>query len=152
MKIEDFWQEFLEKSGLAKDTEYYDCYCFCFDEASANELLALVLSDKKQATCSSLLALKAEKAKLPEVGDYNIITDFNGEPHCIVQTQQVRVIQMNEMTFEICQAEGEDDCLESWLANHHKFFKEEAEIFGYEFSENMPVVFENFTLIYKRED
>ena len=37
--------------------------------------------------------------------------------------------------------------LESWRKNHEKFFKEEGRLLGYEFSEDMPVIFEEFEVV-----
>lgn len=51
------------------------------------------------------------------------------------------------MTYEIARLEGEDDTLESWQKTHQQFFTEEGKELGYIFSENMPVVFEEFKVI-----
>jgi len=37
--------------------------------------------------------------------------------------------------------------LESWQKTHQQFFTEEGKELGYTFSENMPVVFEEFKVI-----
>jgi uncharacterized protein YhfF len=46
--------------------------------------------------------------------------------------------------------EGEDENLESWRANHDEFFEYDADIMGYDFTPDMPVVFEEFKLLYKK--
>ena len=43
---EAFWQKFLAASGRDSSTPCYDCFHFCLDEKSANELLELVLAGK----------------------------------------------------------------------------------------------------------
>ena len=43
MTSEQFWQEFLQKTGRSPDTKYYECFHFTSDERLANELLQLVL-------------------------------------------------------------------------------------------------------------
>ena len=45
--------------------------------------------------------------------------------------------------------EGEDDSLDSWRESHIAFLTEEGRQLGYEFSEDMPVIFEEFKLVYK---
>lgn len=45
--------------------------------------------------------------------------------------------------------EGEDDTLESWRAGRTRFFTREGAELGYEFSQDMPVVFEDFRVIYQ---
>ena len=63
------------------------------------------------------------------------------------ETIDVKIIPYNEMTYDIIKLEGEDENLESWKYNHEKFFKEDGRISGYEFSEDMLVVFEIFKVI-----
>lgn len=53
------------------------------------------------------------------------------------------------MTYDICKREGEDDSLESWRAGHIKYFTQEGKQVGYDFREDMPVVFEDFEVVYK---
>ncbi|MEA4914386.1 MAG: ASCH domain-containing protein [Christensenella sp.] len=147
MTSEQFWQEFLEKTGRAPDTKYYECFHFTNDERLANELLQLVLSGKKRATASSLLCYVEDEQ--PKPGNLSIVTDWDGNPRCVIETKAVQVIPFCEMTFEICSREGEDECLETWQAGHRRFFTEDGKENGYEFTEDMPVLFEDFEVIYQ---
>lgn len=117
------------------------------NEKAANELLELVLQGKKTATSSALLAYERDGIPVPKDGDQSIITYFDGKEGCIIETVDVKLIPYNQMTYDIVKLEGEDDCLESWKNNHDKFFKEDARLTGYEFSEDMIVVFEVFKVI-----
>jgi len=58
-------------------------------------------------------------------------------------------MSFEEMTFDICKREGEDDTLESWQTGHRKYFAMEAEELGYEFTEEMPILFEDFEMVWK---
>ncbi|QPK93826.1 ASCH domain-containing protein [Actinomyces sp. zg-332] len=147
--IDEFWRSFLKDKGFNSNIEYTDSYYFGFDEKTANELLELVLLGKKLATSSALISYELCSENLPKIGDYNVITDFVGNPRCVIYTKNVRFIPFNEMTFEICKSEGEDECLETWREKHKKFFIEDGKELGYEFSEDMIVVFENFEVVHK---
>ena len=147
MTIDLFWQDFLKKTGRSEDTTCFESFHFDDNESSANELLALVLSGKKRATASSLYAFAPEEA--PKPGNLSIVTDWDGNPRCVIETKAVQVIPFREMTFEICSREGEDECLETWQAGHRRFFTEDGKEMGYEFTEDMPVLFEDFEVIYK---
>ena len=147
MTTEQFWQEFLQKTGRAPDTKYFECFHFTSDERLANELLQLVLSGKKRATASSLLCYV--EGEQPKPGSLSIVTDFTGNPHCVIETKAVQVIPFREMTFAICSREGEDECLETWQAGHRRFFTQDGKDMGYEFTEDMPVLFEDFEVIYQ---
>ena len=147
MTTQEFWKTFLETTGRDPGTTYYECFHFTNEEQLANELLALVLSGKKRATSSSKLCYAEGEG--PKPGYLSIVTDFAGNPHCVIETKAVQVIPFNEMTYEICSREGEDECLETWQAGHRRFFLVDCQEMGYEFTEDMPVVFEDFEVIYK---
>jgi len=78
-----------------------------------------------------------------------VITDFEGNPRCVIETTGVMLIPYNEMTYEICSREDEDDDLESWQRGHEKFFRNEGAEMGCSFSEDLMVVFEDFRVCYQ---
>lgn len=147
MTIEQFWSEFLKKTNRPQTTTYYESFHFTSEEQLANELLELVLSGKKRATSSSLLCYA--EGEQPKPGNLSIVTDWDGNPHCVIETKAVQVISFDKMTFEICSREGEDECLETWKEGHRHFFTLDAEEMGYAFTEDMPVVFEDFEVVYR---
>ena len=149
MNINEFWQKFLKATNKDSSTEYIECFHFELTEKLANELLELVLTGQKKATASSLWGYEIEGERIPQVGDYSIVTDWAGTPRCVIETTAVTILPYKEITFDICKREGEDDCLESWQRGHKRFFSEECKEVGYEFSEDMPVVFEDFKLVFK---
>lgn len=149
MTVEAFWNSFLKETGRDNDTTYIDCFHFELTEQLANELLHLVLIGQKQATASSLWGYEIEGDKIPEVGDLYIITNWDGEPKCVIETTNVTILPYKDVTYDICKREGEDDSLESWRWGHEAFFRSEGEELGYNFTEEMPVIFEDFHVIYK---
>jgi len=148
--INNFWQEFLTVTNQDQSVTYTDSFHF-YPEHLANELLSLVLSGKKTATTASFLAYELEGEKLPQVGDYAIVTDLDGQPHCVIETTAVTLMPFKEMTFDICKREGEDDTLESWRQGHERVFREEGKQVGYEFSEDMPIVFTDFKVVWEKQ-
>ena len=148
MTVNEFWEEFLIKTNKNSLTKYIECFHFHLNEEGSNKLLDLVLSGKKKATASSLLAFEVNNENIPQVGNYSIVTDFHGNPRCVIETVSITILPFNEITFDICKREGEDETLESWQRGHRHFFTEDGEISGYEFSEDMPVVFEDFKVVF----
>lgn len=120
---------------------------FDLTEHAANYLLGLVLAGKKRATASSLRGYETEGEPLPKAGDLSVVTDWDGNPRCVIRTTNVRILPFDEMTFDIARLEGEDDCLESWQETHRAFFGAEAKELGYVFDEQMPVIFEEFEVV-----
>ena len=60
-RIEEFWKRFLEDKKLDPNTKYLESFHFELTEKWANELLRLVLEEKKRATASSLFACTHEE-------------------------------------------------------------------------------------------
>ena len=146
--INTFWENFLLKTNRDKDIKYIDSFHFELTERWANELLRLVLIGQKQATYSSLLAYQIGGDRIPQVGDLSIVTDWEVIPKCVIETTNVMIIPFKEITFDICKLEGEDDNLESWREGHINFFSREGKELGYTFTEDMPVIFENFKMVF----
>lgn len=149
MTVDEYWARFLDEKGLDKSTEYVSDFYFDLTEENANYLLGLVLCGKKRATASSIYAFTIDGDKMPEPDDYNIVTDWDGNPRCIIRTTAVTRLPFKDITFDICKREGEDDTLESWQNGHRWFFTEEGKELGYEFDESMEVVFEDFEVVYQ---
>ena len=120
---------------------------FELTEGACNNLLDLVLKGQKKATASSVLGYQIEGEEIPKEGNLSVITDWDGNPRCVIKTTRVRIIPYKDITFDIAKLEGEDDTLESWRKNHEKFFTEEGKDLGYKFSEEMEVIFEEFEVI-----
>lgn len=150
VKIEDFWKQFIQERGLDEDATYISSFHFEMSEYLANELLRLVLIGQKKATASSMLAYVIDGEAIPKVGDFSIVTDWRGNPRCVIETTNVRILPYKDITYDICKLEGEDDNLESWRNGHQTFFESEGKELGYIFSEDMLVVFEEFEVAYQR--
>lgn len=149
--LECFWQRFLAASGRKDETKYTEAFYFDKDERAANGLLALVLSGKKRATSSALPAYELDGEEIPRAGELSVVTDFAGNPRCVIETTQTQIIPFSRMTFELCSREGEDETLVSWREKHRRFFIADGRECGYEFTEDMPVVFEEFKTIYQED-
>ncbi|MFP4479039.1 MAG: ASCH domain-containing protein [Candidatus Izemoplasmatales bacterium] len=149
-KIKVFWDNFLKDTQRDLKTTYIEVFHFELTEKLAKELLDLVLAGKKKATAASLKSYEISQEPIPKPGDLSIVTDFNGNPKCVIETTKVQIIPFNEMTYEICKREGEDDSLESWKQGHKRFYEAEGKMMGYKFSEDLLVCFEDFEMIYQR--
>lgn len=132
---------------LKSEIEQLEKWHFDLTEKACNYLLGLVLEGKKRATSSSLLGYQIEGIPVPKEGDMSVITDWEGTPACLVRTKKIRVLPFKNITFDIAKLEGEDETLDTWQANHVAFFTEEGKEVGYTFTEDMPVVFEEFEVV-----
>jgi uncharacterized protein YhfF len=94
---------------------------FSVSEESANELLGLVLSGKKRATSGSVDGCRLSGQRPPRQGDLSVVTDWAGNPRCVIETESVTVLPFDEFPFERAALEGEDGHNESWRKNHRAF-------------------------------
>ena len=111
----------------------------------ADELVQLVLSGIKTATCSSRVSFQHEyeRGEAPCVGSYNIILDGAGQPMCVIQTVRMQLIRFCDVTSELASKEGEGDLsLAYWREGHKRYFEREGT-----YSEEMELIFEEFALI-----
>ena len=150
--IESFWNRFLISTKLPKTTTYLESFYFDTSKESADHLCDLVLKGIKKATASSLYHYEATGEEMPKVGDYSIVTNFDGEPFAVIKTTKITIIPYKDLTFDIVKREGEDESLESWQEKHTKFYEFDAKQSGYIFDENMPVVFEDFEVVYQEKE
>lgn len=148
-QVAHYWAQFLAEQSLDSNTEYFECFHFDNNEKDANALLNLVLKGQKKATCSSLYCYQNKADMLPRTGDYSIVTDWAGTPKCIIKTTKVTVLPFGDITFDLAKREGEDNNLESWRTHHVNFFTQDSQKRGYTFNWNMPVVFEDFKVVYQ---
>lgn len=142
----NFWEKFLEEKGLSNNTPGFEVFTFGDSEDLSEELLKLVLEGKKTGTALSGYIYKDENK--PKIGDYSIIIDWFGKPRCIIKTTLVLEKSFREYTYDIVKKEGEDKNLKSWQDNHESYFLREGERVGYKFTWDMPVVFEEFELVF----
>ncbi|MCW8833872.1 MAG: ASCH domain-containing protein [Colwellia sp.] len=123
---------------------------FCDNEIDANECATLVLNNIKMATSPSLWWYQVNEEPLPKVGDLNIVTNWNGEAQCIIETTSISIVPFNEITEEYAELEGEGDkSLAYWKQVHWQYYHRELENTPFTPSEDMPIVCERFKLVFK---
>ncbi|MHB1315416.1 MAG: ASCH domain-containing protein [Christensenellales bacterium] len=148
MELNEYWKRFeSEYNGRCAAT--YAHYYFCDNEKDAAELADLVKKGIKRATASNAWVYEANKEPLPQAGDFNIITDFHQQPQCIVKTTKVEICAFRDVPAEFAFMEGEGDrSLSYWRKCHEAFFSRECKGIGREFHEELPVVLEQFEVVF----
>lgn len=148
--IKPFWAEFAASHGSDPSDRFYEAFHFDDNAPSADELATLVLSGRKRATAALVWAYQSAGKPIPRPGDLSVVTRFSGEPVCVIETQRVQIVPFVEVSAEFAATEGEGDgSLEFWRRAHTAFFGRECKRLGREFSEHMPVVCEEFAVIFR---
>lgn len=137
-----YWNEYWENQNQPQSVSAWQF------GADPDYLAQLVVDGLKIATCSGYIFYELENEPLPTTGDYSIILNNNDQPVAIIKTVEVTLTPMNEVTEEFAIAEGEGDRTYTyWWEAHEKFFRNELNAIGREFSEDMLLVCERFKVV-----
>ncbi|GAA0466444.1 ASCH domain-containing protein [Alkalibacillus silvisoli] len=149
--VKAFWDKFVQNNPhLANENTPYTTWAFGSDEKLARELLDLVKSGDKTATCSLFRMYEVEDEPLPTEGEFNVITDWNGNPEAITRTTDIDIIPFRAVPEDFAYKEGEGDkSYEYWHEAHVRFFTEELKTINEPFEDDLPVVCEQFELLYQ---
>lgn len=122
---------------------------FCADEENANICADLILRGEKRASCSMKYWYESGLEPMPQVGNLQVVTDWDGKPTSIIRVTDVSECKFSEVTAEFAAAEGEGDkSLDWWRKAHWDFFAAECEQQGFVPSEDMVLVLETFQVVH----
>ena len=153
-EIQAYWQQFCQASGTDPETPY-GAFAFGNTEAMADELAHLVLQGKKTGTSSGyeLYFLPGETETVPQIGQIDIVLDGREQPVCVVQNIAITVLPFKEVSDEQARKEGEGDLsLAYWRRVHLKFWEPYFALKELPFNEQTPIVYEEFTLLYPKQN
>jgi len=118
-----YWDEFLRANPSVPPETPYQVWYFGDGQELADELAALVVAGKKTATASLLWEYETDGEATPQAGGYSVITRFEGQPVCILQTTEVRVLPFEQVGPQFAADEGEGDLsLDYWREAPWRFF------------------------------
>lgn len=150
--VRGFWAEFQALSGRDLSERFYEAFHFDDNEKDANALAALVLSGAKRGTASLLWTYEASQKALPAAGCFSVVTTWDRRPVCVIETVKVDVAAYDEVTEVFAALEGEGDgTLSYWRRVHWRYFGRECARLGRAPGLEMPVVCEEFSVVYGGE-
>lgn len=116
--------------------------------AICETLLQLVASGQKTGGFSRPEELQAA-GLTPRPGDYVVFTDFDGAPRCLVRMEECRLLKFSEVTAEhtACESPAARE-LDVWRGIHRRYWTPILKSEGTEFSDDWPVLFQRFRLLY----
>lgn len=116
-------------------------YVFGDSARLSGELLVLVRSGRKRATCLSMAEVVGGEA-VPQIGRCDIATTFDGRPALVNRTLELRLVRFCDMTEEMALAEGEDETLAGWRAGHERYYRRLGV-----FDPEMELIWERFEVV-----
>ncbi|TXR54647.1 ASCH domain-containing protein [Reinekea thalattae] len=151
---QEFLQQYLS-SLSAEQAQRYSSFSsdyFCADKYNADLCAELVLRGEKTATCSLDYWYSHEGEQMPRVGHLQVVTNYSGEPVCIIETTQVSHCCYQDVTAEFAEQEGEGDkTLSHWRESHWDFFAQECQKLNIEPTPEMLLVLERFKMVYPKK-
>lgn len=115
----------------------------------ADILAELTKTGIKKATSHALLGLQNREKPLPKIGDFIVVTNWEGEAQCIVRTTAVKLKPYFSIDAAYAQLEGEGDkSLEHWKNLHWQQYTKELETFGRVPRESMIIVCQEFEKVF----
>ena len=149
---EKYWREFCAENPDVSFDEPYQVWFFGKTSEMAWELVELVLQGKKTATASLVDENKLNPEAAPVPDGYSIVTDFEGNPQCVIQTTEIRHLLFDEVDAQFAFDEGEgDQTLADWRDGHWRYFSKEAKELELEFDEKSLVTCERFRLLFPKK-
>lgn len=149
-EVVQLWMAFCRSTGVDV-CEPYQVWYFGNSASMADELAALVLAGRKVATASLLKTNEIKPDDAPIVRGYSVVTDFFGEPKCVVRTTEIEYVRFCDVTAGFAAAEGEGDLsLDYWRQVHRDYFEREAKQYGFVFDDESIVCCERFQLLYRQ--
>ena len=147
--VQPFWDQFQASIDYDASPRFYEAFHFDDHEAAANTLVELVLSGQKRATAALVWGNEHSGKPLPTVGALSIVTDWQGTPRCIIETTAVEIVPYDHVSEQFAATEGEGDkSLAHWRDVHWRYFSRECQRIGREPTLLMPIVCEQFKMIY----
>jgi len=145
----NIWDDFTEKNKQYRNVNPTGSFYFCDNKEDADICAQLVVDRVKQATATSLWWFEKNQEKLPQIGDLNIITNWDGTEKAIIETTKVEQVTYNEISSNFAKIEGEgDQSLTYWKKIHWAYYSREMKLFGEKPTKTMIIVCEYFKTIW----
>jgi len=121
----EIWNNFIAANPEYKDEEIPESDFFHNNREDANRLAKLTLEGKKKASSGLYSLYKKHHVDLPKVGAKQIVTDFDGKAHAIIENVGVELIPFNKISANYAAMDmgTEIEPLEKWKKAHWNFFE-----------------------------
>lgn len=147
MTPDALWQRYVAENPQFAHHPYQ---AWPYGSNEPDALLELTLRSVKTATASAVPVYEHSGEAIPKAGDFSVLLSSGGEARCIIRTTRVTVAPFAQVSEKQAFLEGEGDrSLAYWREAHRRFFTAEMESIRSVFTETMPVVCEEFVVVYR---
>ena len=149
--IDEFWKKFIKETGRSEEDRCAGDLCFEAKGFVSDELITLVLTNRKTAFFTSWATYTIDQEPLPVSGELYVVLDRANQPRCVIEIQSVEIIPFNEVTWEMARLEGEDEDLGQWKERKQEYLEDEGAILGFEFTPDIKLVFQTFKVVFQAQ-
>ena len=90
-------------------------------------LVAAIIDGRKRSTTSLVVQYELDDEPLPAVGERGVVVDSAGQPVCITEVTEVRVVPLETVDLAHAIDEGEGyQTVSDWRAGHENFWHSHA--------------------------
>ncbi|MEQ1800362.1 MAG: ASCH domain-containing protein [Gammaproteobacteria bacterium] len=87
--------------------------------------------------------------RLPEAGDFAVLVNFSDEPRCLIRYDECTVLPVNQVGPEHVAVETAAlRDVAAWRKFHRSYWEPVLAARGEAFSDDLPIVFQRFTVLY----
>lgn len=123
---------------------------FCTNENEANHSAKLAKQGTKTATSYALLGLQSRKEPVPRIGDFMVITDWEGTAQCVVRTISIKYKPFFNIDEDFIRKEADGGKnLSDWKKTRWDNYTDELEPYGRVPRESMIVVCQEFEKVFE---
>ena len=145
-----FWASFVAATGVSG--EPLEAFGFGDSAEMADELADLMLAGTKRATVCPVAEFTVDAATggaQPQVGDHSVVLRGDGTPVAVIRTTDTRVGPLSSVDEQFAWDEGEGERTRDWwLAAHRHEFRRTFAARGWEYDDDLEVVFERFVVVW----
>ena len=147
--IDEYWNKFIKDTGRSEEDRCAGDLSFEAKGFVGDELITLVLTNRKKAFFTSWATYTIDQEPLPVSGELYVVLDRAGNARCVIETQSIEIVPFNEVTWEMAQLEGEDENLGAWKERKQEYLEDEGAVLGFEFTPDIKLVYQTFKVVYK---
>lgn len=145
----DFWQAFLEETGTPENSYCNRCTYFGESEEASVDVMEQLLRGEKTAISHCVPHYIVTREPMPKVGDYTMVTDFYGNPGCILKCVDVVIDPIGAIPEEVAEKEGQGS-LEAWREGKRQQFQALSAQSRFHYNDELPVLMELVELVYPK--
>lgn len=150
-RAQAFWQRYCDtlEPALQRAAPSHDPWSFGDSQDMADQLGALVRDGIKTATSVLMYEIESGADWAGQVGDIELVTDWAGDPLCIIELTEVRRIPFHAVDESFAHDYGEGErTLAWWRQALWSYYSRRCQLLGRVPDENMLLECTRFRLLY----